>query len=653
LTTKHFAWDSLRQRFAPLLWLAAVVVAVALLTRLALLIKTGDGITPGISSWLYLFSIGFCYDAAAFLYFAWPLLLFLWLVPRRVYISRPVRMLAAIAYLVMLYILIFVAAAEWLFWDEFGSRFNFIAVDYLVYSREVIGNIRASYPVGKMLSLLALLAVPILYFSRRLWLPRDSGSRFRDRSAVVVVWLVLTVAVTALVDSETKNRTDNAFVNELAGNGIYEFFSAYRNNELDYKRLYKTLPDIEAFARMRELLKTPEAHFIGTDPHDISRSIENAGPEKHLNVVLISVESLSGDFLTTFGNRKNITPNLDALVDKSLFFTNLYASGTRTVRGLEALALSVPPTPGQSIVKRPDNEHLFSLGSVFDSKGYDSMFVYGGYGYFDNMNYFFKNNGYRVADRTDIPREKVHYGNVWGVADEDLFTLAMDEADKAFVVGKPFFSHVMTTSNHPPFTFPADRIDIPSGSGGRDGAVKYTDWALGDFLKRAALKPWFDDTVFVITADHCSSSWGRSSLPMNRYHIPLFIYSPKHIQPAHVDRLMGQIDIPPTLLGLLDFSYVSSFYGYDILKLESGRERVLLGNYQKAGYLRGGILTVLAPKQSVQQSIPKFDASGDATVLTQTRPERVDEAIAYYQTASYRFGHGWMSIEAKPAERKD
>jgi phosphoglycerol transferase MdoB-like AlkP superfamily enzyme len=643
------AAQPLRQRFAPLLWLAGVLTGIAFLTRLSLLIKTSDGVPASLTSWFYLFAVGLGYDLVAFVYFAWPLLLFLWLIPQRAYLSRPVRVVAAILYLLILYILIFVAAAEWLFWDEFGSRFNFIAVDYLIYSREVIGNIRASYPVGKLLILLALIAVPILYFSRRSWLPRDAGSRFRDRTAVVVVWLALTVAVTELVDSEAKNRTGNAFVNELAGDGIYEFFSAYRNNELDYNRLYKTLPEAEAFARVRELLKTPEASFVGSDPHDISRSIENPGPEKHLNVVLISVESLSGDFLTVFGNTKGLTPNLDALVDKSLFFTNLYASGTRTVRGLEALALSVPPTPGQSIVKRPDNEHLFSLGSVFGSKGYDSMFVYGGYGYFDNMNYFFKNNGYRVADRTDIPREKVHYGNVWGVADEDLFSLALDEADKAFTAGKPFFSHIMTTSNHPPFTFPANRIDIPSGSGGRDGAVKYTDWALGDFLKRAALKPWFDDTVFVITADHCSSSWGRSSLPMNRYHIPLFIYSPKHIQPAHVDRLMGQIDIPPTLLGLLHFSYVSSFYGYDILQLEPGRERALLGNYQKAGYLRDGILTVLAPKRSIQQSIPKFDASGDATILPETKPELVDEAVAYYQTASYRFGHGWMSIETKRA----
>lgn len=638
------ARSALKIRYSALYWLAAVFLTLSTLTRLILLIKTGDGIAVAPMSWLYLFVVGLGYDLVAFIYFAWPLVLVQWLLPRRTFAARPARMVIAAIALILVYILLFVAVAEWLFWDEFACRFNFIAVDYLVYSREVIGNIRASYPVGKVLLALGAIGALILYFTRRRWLPQPDSSSFAARTGVTVAWLLATVVVSLLVDSQLKNRSENAYVNELAGNGIYEFFSAFRNNELDYERFYRTLPDAAAFAKLHELLKTPEATFTSNDPHDISRAITNPGPEMHLNVVLISVESLSGDLLTAFGNTKGITPNIDALAAHSLFFTNLYASGTRTVRGLEALSLSVPPTPGQSIVKRPNNENLFSLGSVFDSKGYDSMFVYGGYGYFDNMNYFFAHSGYRIADRSDIPRDQVHEANIWGVADEDLYTLAMREADVAFAAGKPFFQHVMTTSNHPPFTYPGGRIDLPSGKAGRAGAVKYTDWAIGDFLARAATKPWFDDTVFVITADHCGSSWGRTALPMNRYHIPLLIYSPKHIEPAQVDRLIGQIDIPPTVLGLLGFSYTSRFYGYDIFKLEPGRERIVLGNYQKAGYLRDGVLTVLAPKQSVEQTVPKFDDSGDASPLEQPRPELVDEAVTYYQTASYLFGHDLMRV---------
>jgi len=637
---------TLRARYAPLLWFLGVFLALAFLTRLALLIKTGGGIPANPLYWLYAFGVGLCYDLVAFVYVAWPLVVFLWLVPRRMFTTRPIRAVLALLLLALVYVLLFVAAAEWLFWDEFASRFNFIAVDYLVYSREVIGNIRASYPVGKVLIAIGAIAALVLYSTRARWQAREDTSLFRARSAVTLSWLLATIALTFIVDGEQKNQTSNEYVNQLAGNGIYEFFSAFRNNELDYPRFYRTLPDGDAYAHLRTLLQTPDATFVSDDPRDITRSIQNPGPEKHLNVILISVESLSGELLAAFGNTKGITPNLDALAEKSLFFTDLYASGTRTVRGLEALSLSVPPTPGQSIVKRPDNENLFSLGSVFDTKGYDSMFVYGGYGYFDNMNYFFAHNGYRVADRSDIPRADIHHANVWGVADEDLYTLTMREADKAVAAGKPFFAHVMTTSNHPPFTYPAGRIDLVSGKSGRSGAVKYTDWAIGDFIARASKKPWFDDTVFVITADHCASSWGRSALPMNRYHIPLLIYSPKHVEPARIDRLMSQIDIPPTVLGLLDFSYTSQFYGYDILKLEPGRERILLGNYQKVGYLRGDVLTVLTPKQGVQQTLPRFDDSGDATALGTPRPELIDDAVSYYETASERFTRGQMRIGA-------
>ncbi len=120
-----------------------------------------------------------------------------------------------------------------------------------------------------------------------------------------------------------------------------------------------------------------------------------------------------------------------ALAREGLLFTQLYATGTRTVRGLEALALSLPPTPGHSVVKRPNNDHLFTVGEVFAEKGYEPLYLYGGYGYFDNMEHFFGGNGYTVIDRTALDKADIHYENIWGVADEDLFTLTLRELDQA------------------------------------------------------------------------------------------------------------------------------------------------------------------------------------------------------------------------------
>ncbi len=186
----------------------------------------------------------------------------------------------------------------------------------------------------------------------------------------------------------------------------------------------------------------------------------------------------------------------------------------------------MPPTPGRSIVKRIGRESGFaSLGQQLASKGYDSVFLYGGRGYFDNMSAFFSGNGYRVVDQSSADEADIHFKNAWGMADEDLYRLALREADADHAAGKPFLLQLMTTSNHRPYSYPDGRIDIPS-SEGREGAVKYTDYAIGEFLAQARGKPWFANTLFVFVADHTAGSAGSQDLPVPSYHIPLFIYAP-------------------------------------------------------------------------------------------------------------------------------
>jgi phosphoglycerol transferase MdoB-like AlkP superfamily enzyme len=687
-----------------LLWLGVCFLAISFLTRLILLLMTGSGVPPNPVDWVYAFGVGLGYDLVTFVYFAWPLVLFLWLVPTRrgrlpgwqrwlLYVlllvgllvicagllrwqfhanfktSWPILLpflfalpLAAFTYtsrvgqwilwvfcLLLLFGLLFVGASELTFWNEFGSRFNFIAVDYLIYTREVIGNIEESYPVGRWLAMLAAAAIVIVALTRRSLRTRDDDSRFGGRTLVVLGWLVVTVVTAFTVNSAMKNRLQNTYVNSLAGNGIYEFFAAFRNANLDFHRFYRTLPDAEAYATVRRMLEAPNATWVSNDPHDITRAIHATGPEQHLNVVLITVESLSAGYLGVFGNPNGLTPNLDRLAEHSLFFENMYANGTRTVRGLEAVTLSIPPTPGDSLIKERHNENLFSLADIFNQRGYVSEFVYGGYGYFDNMNYFFGHNGYKDVDRRDIPANAtIHSENVWGVADEDLYTLAMTQMDKIHAEGKPFFLHIMTTSNHRPYTWPQGRVDLPQGK--RNGAVKYTDWAIGDFIRRMRAKPYFRDTVFVITADHCADSSGKSRIPINHYLIPLLIYSPAHIAPRRIERMTSQIDIPPILLGLLHFSYRSRFFGHNVLDLPPGRDRAFPSNYQNLGDLRGHRLTILSPNRKLEQVKPD-PVTGGATPYRQVDQADVRQTIAAYQVAYDEFHSGrmhWRASDATP-----
>jgi phosphoglycerol transferase MdoB-like AlkP superfamily enzyme len=351
-----------------------------------------------------------------------------------------------------------------------------------------------------------------------------------------------------------------------------------------------------------------------------------------------------------YGRPDTLTPNLDALARDSLLFTDLWATGTRTVRGLEALSLSVPPTPGESIVKRDHNENLFSLGEVFRSKGYETQFLYGGYGAFDDMNHFFGRNGYEVHDRTEIPDAAIHHANIWGVADEDLYTMALHRFDAAHAGGKPFFAHVMTTSNPRPYTFPAGRGPWPQGK--RESAVAYTDWAIGDFLRRARTHPWFRDTLFVITADHCASSSGIAALPAFRYRIPMWIYAPRHVAAGRYTRMTSQIDVAPTVLGLLGMDYDSRFYGVDVFQRPPGHERAFIGTYQLLGYLRAGRLVQLSPHRRVDTLRPAYGWDQPQPALAED-PALTLQAIAFYQTAAEAFSSGAMRMPERSTRPDD
>ena len=631
-----------RLHYAQLRYLSIILLAwlaVFFLTRSVLLIAHLSDAGVTLSNLLGLYGVGLVYDLSFLVYAAAPLALYLLLCPGWLWRRRWHRQLLIGLVAVSLFSMFFTAVAEWLFWDEFGVRFNFIAVDYLVYSKEVVDNILESYPIYPLLALLAALAIGLTFALRQpLCAALDAPRLPTLHAACTLVMLALLAGLCSGLVGQDAPRAlgGNTYQRELASNGPYQFFAAFRNNELDYQQFYATLPDAAVAEQLRAEVAEPNARFIGSDPQDIRRVIDNPGKARKLNVVMVTIESLSAKYLGSFGDTRGLTPNLDELRKHSLAFTNFYATGTRTDRGLEALTLSVPPTPGRSIVKRIGRESGYaSLGQQLGAQGYDSVFVYGGRGYFDNMNAFFGGNGYRIVDQSSVDESEMSFQNAWGMADEDLYRQAIKVADADSAAGKPFFLQLMTTSNHRPYTYPDGRIDIASGEG-REGAVKYTDYAIGQFLAQARSKPWFDNTLFVFVADHTAGSAGQEDLPVANYHIPLFVYSPKHIKPAEYTDVASQIDVAPTLLGLLNLDYVSTFFGRNLLRADHAPGRALLGNYQHLGLFDGQNLAILSPRQGMRRH-------DDALGLS--HEWRVDDAdpllrrdIAYYQGASHAFG---------------
>jgi phosphoglycerol transferase MdoB-like AlkP superfamily enzyme len=522
--------------------------------------------------------------------------------------------------------LVFNAIAEYFFWSEFGVRYNFIAVDYLVYTSEVIGNFFESYPMIPLISAVILFAGAITYYMLRHVgnIEFKSGSSLRGKLVATVIYLLLASASFGLITLNFQFQYgENNYVNELQANGCVKFCQAFLSNKLSYADFYTCISKAQAE-------KILDAQYGGRG--DNVRDIRYSMPEIHKNIVLITIESMSGEFLKRFGNTQNITPNLDRMMQEGLCFDNLYAVGNRTVRGLEAVTLCVPPSPGESVIKQKDNSHLRTVASMLRVKGYTAQFLYGGDSYFDNMKTFFVGNGYQVIDQNDFAKNESTFSTVWGLCDEDLFNKSLRVFDRDFKSGKPFFAHIMTVSNHRPYLYPDGRIDIPSASQCREGGVKYTDYAIGEFFRKAQQEPWFRNTIFVITADHCASSAGSTDIPLDQYHIPALIYAPGFVRPAVSRTLMSQIDLLPTVFAMLHLSYTSHFYGQNVLAA-GYHPRAFAATYQNLGYVQNGKMIVLSAVRRQQQ----FMLSHSKYSLTTGSEERtVDRNLLHCAIANYQ-----------------
>ena len=548
-------------------------------TRIVLSIKAHAAGQLAVSEMARILAVGAGYDVIVAMTIAAAFVVWLVLLPEHWFHRRWHRALIWSGFAITLFALTYLGAVEYFFFDEFDSRFNFVAVEYLIYPHEVFVNIWQSYPVAQVLLATGLAT------ALALWLARGIIGRglnvvecFPDRLPWGIAAFVVPIVAQLVININSGRNNTNRVADELAANGLYTFFNAAVNNHLDYNQFYATLDHDQAIARARKIVAQPNSEFLPGATHPLARHVTYSGVPKRLNVIVLLEESLGAEFVGAYSQRFGLTPHLDRIAAESLVFTRTYASGTRTVRGMEAITASFPPVPPESIVKRSKNEGLFNWSTVMKENGYTPTFIYGGYGTFDNMNHFFGSNGYKVIDRTDMP--KPNFANIWGVSDEDLFRNALRVFDEQDRKRERIFSVVMTTSNHKPFTFPPGVPGVKAEGGGREAGVRYADHAIGWFIQELKKKPYFDNTLVVIVADHGARAYGRASIPLPTYEIPFMVYSPKHITPRRFDGLTSQLDVAPTVLGLLNLSHDSLFFGKDTL-IGDAQNRVALFNHNR------------------------------------------------------------------------
>ena len=462
------------------------------------------------------------------------------------------------------------------FADQFDARPNVLFFEYFEHPAEVIATLWGAYRLPLIAGNLLLLIIAWLTISS-LWsyLPNIQPAPFLPS---LLAGAVLAIGSGILARSTFDHRpvnpstvalSEDALVNDLALNSSYTMlYAAYEmRNESKGGFRYGTMNAQTAIDVVKRNMNVDVEDFTSSINPTLHTFHATRAARPRKNLVIILEESLGAEFVGALGG-KDLTPNLDSLKSQGLWFEQLYATGTRSVRGIEAVITGFPPTPARSVVKLSKSQrHFYTLADQLGKEGYTTSFIYGGEAQFDNMRRFFMNNGFQSVIDHNNYKNPIFDGS-WGVSDEDLFNRAHEEFSG--MGDQPFFSLVFTSSNHTPFDFPDGRITLFDKDNKQtvNNAVKYADHALGQFVEKAKQSDYWNNTVFLIVADHNSRVVGAELVPIKRFHIPGVIIGGS-IDPDQYTKVASQIDLPPTLLSLIGISGEHPMIGHDLTKVTS------------------------------------------------------------------------------------
>lgn len=541
----------------------------------------------------------------------------------------------------MVMLVVFMELATPAFAEQFDARPNVLFFEYMNHPAEVLATLWGAY----RLPLLAGITVVVFigFFLSRYVTRMTSTMRAIPLWSAVLSSVLLVLLSAACVRSTLGHRpvnpstvavTQDALVNELALSSTYTVaYAAYElRNEKKGGFRYSSMDALQATETVKRGMQIEQSEFMSTANSTMHQFTASRPAQKPKNLVIILEESLGAEFVGSLGGL-DLTPNLDALKNDGIWFEHLYATGTRSVRGIEAVISGFPPTPARSIVKLGKSQRdFFTLASFLGAAGFNTSFIYGGEAHFDNMRRFFVNNGFaHIIDENDYVNP-VFTGS-WGVSDEDLFARAHEHFSSQG--DQPFFSLVFSSSNHTPFEFPDGRIELYDEEKQTvNNAVKYADFALGEFLDNARQSNYWDNTVFLVVADHNSRIYGADLIPIERFHIPGVILGGS-IEPGVYDKVASQIDLAPTLLSLIGVSGEHPMIGDDLTRQAKDRPgRAIMQFNTIQAYMEDSSVVVM--QKDLGASL--FDyIDGHLEPAAAANPELVNKALAHSVWASHAY----------------
>ncbi len=642
-----------RLRFLAFLLCAMVVLGALLRVVLLLSFREGGSTIGGV---LLALGAGVGFDVLCALAALTPLACLLALL-RCAWLERPrVRGLLVGAFFAAI---AFDAAAQYYFFEEFNARYNHVALDYLIYPKEVAGNVWESYNVPLVLGGALAIGVAGAFLATRMLRGSSFGPlRATQRFAAFGLALLIGAGAAATLAKLPEQVSSDRITSEMAQNGWVQIVRAFVTAELDYHAFYTTLPENEARLRAARRLgfEAPDAASLARDGASFSleRRIEPRGTSStRPDVLVVLEESLGSNFVGVLGAKEpGLTPGIDRWSKDGVLLTNLVANGNRTVRGLEGVLCSFVPLPGDSVVKRPGAKNVATLARVFAAQGYATCFLYGGYGVFDRMKPFMMTNGWQeFVEQPDFPDGA--FKTAWGVADEYIFDALLERQTQAREKGERLFATVMSVSNHRPYDVPPGRIDLPRS---RQGAVKYSDWALARYLDQARERGVLEHTVVLVVGDHGARVYGAQEIPVASYRIPALFIAPDAQWPAtvgrgqRIERLCSQIDLAPTLLSLAGLSCNVPFLGEDLLGRPDGPGRAFVHHNNDIGLLTDDALVVLQLNKR-RTFYRRANRASDELLrvehadITPELRELERDAAAVYQTAYELYSNGRYALE--------
>lgn len=642
LVYRELTLKQLRSLFGPLFPIvgtAIVLLGIFSFSRLALGLWQFDRVSQA-DGWARLLISGLRVDVASICYLLIvPTLVCALLLSDRG-IGNVVKFLLRIWITAGFWLVVYMEVATPAFITEYDLRPNRLFIEYLIYPKEVLSMLWVGYKLELFIATVVTIAVIVGgwkfsgYLTRNLHYPK-----WYWRPVIAVVGVLLGVmGARSSFEHRPLNPAMVSFaadplVNDLVLNSSYSVLFAAKQMESEASAFdfYPTLPKQVIIDEVRNNMNISPSDFVSDKQPSLAKH-EASYQGKPKNIVILLLESHGAQFVKSLGG-EDLSPNIDQLFNEGWAFTRMYASGTRSVRGIEAVTTGFSPTPARSVVKLGKSQtNFFTIADLLKNRGYHTQFIYGGESHFDNMKSFFLGNGF--VDMQDQPTftNPVFVGS-WGASDEDLYNKANQQFTQLHQQGKPFFSLVFSSSNHTPYEFPEGRIEhVNEPRATRENAVKYSDYALGEFVRQAKASPYWNDTVFIAVADHDARTFGNQPIPVGHFHIPAVIFG-GGITAQQDDRLVSQIDIAPTLLSLAGIDSINPMIGYDLTKsLPVNEQRVMMQRDKNFGWLTAdNQLVVLQPGQGI--STYRYDPNTDTMV-----EGAVDDAVKQRAHANALWG---------------